>query len=120
MSDKISIKGIQAHGYHGLLEDERNNGQLFIVDVEVELDLSKAGKSDDIKKSVDYNALAILIHNQITGPAVNLIESLAYRIGIKALDSFKEIDEIKVTVHKPKAPIEVSFTDVSVSIKVKR
>ena len=87
---------------------------------EVELDLSKAGKSDDIKKSVDYNALAILIHIEITGPAVNLIESLAHRIGIKALDSFKEIDEIKVTVHKPKAPIEVSFTDVSVSIKVKR
>ncbi|MDP4930602.1 MAG: dihydroneopterin aldolase [Candidatus Nanopelagicaceae bacterium] len=120
MSDKISIIGIQAHGYHGLLEDERKNGQLFVVDVEVELDLSKAGKSDDIKKSVDYNALAILIHGEITGPAVNLIESLAYRIGIKALDSFKEIDEIKVTVHKPKAPIEVSFTDVSVSIKVKR
>jgi dihydroneopterin aldolase len=120
MSDKISIKGIQALGYHGLLEDERKNGQLFIVDVEVELDLSKAGKSDDIKKSVDYNALAILIHNEITGLAVNLIESLAHRIGIKALDSFKEIDEIKVTVHKPKAPIEVSFTDVSVSIKVKR
>jgi dihydroneopterin aldolase len=120
MSDKISIKGIQALGYHGLLDDERKNGQLFIVDVEVELDLSKAAKSDDINNSVDYNALAVLIHNEITGPAVNLIESLAHRIGKKALNSFKEIDEIKVTVHKPKAPIEVSFTDVSVSIKVKR
>ena len=60
MSDKISITGIQALGYHGLLEDERKNGQLFIVDVEVELDLSKAAKNDDINKSVDYNALAIL------------------------------------------------------------
>ena len=120
MSDKILITGIQALGYHGLLEDERKNGQLFIVDVEVELDLSEAAKNDDIKKSVDYNALAILIHNEITGPAVNLIESLAHRIGIKALETFKEIDEIKVTVHKPKAPIEVRFTDVSVSIKVKR
>jgi len=113
MSDKILITGIQALGYHGLLEDERKNGQLFVVDVEVELDLSKAAKNDDIKKSVDYNALAILIHSEITGPAVNLIESLAHRIGIKALETFKEIDEIKVTVHKPKAPIEVSFTDVS-------
>ena len=120
MSDKISIIGIQALGYHGLLDDERKNGQLFIVDVEVELDLSKAAKSDDINNSVDYNALAVLIHNEITGPAVNLIESLAHRIGKKALNSFKEIDEIEVTVHKPKAPIEVSFTDVSVSIKVKR
>lgn len=120
MSDKISITGIQAHGYHGLLEDEKKNGQPFIVDVEVELDLSKAGKRDDIEKSVDYNALAILVHSEITGPAVNLIESLAHRIGIKALETFKEIDEIRVTVHKPKAPIEVGFTDVSVSIKVKR
>ncbi len=120
MSDKILITGIQALGYHGLLEDERKNGQLFVVDAEVELDLSEAAKNDDIKKSVDYNALAILIHSAITGPAVNLIESLAHRIGIKALETFKEIDEIKVTVHKPKAPIEVSFTDASVSIKVKR
>ena len=120
MSDKISITGIQAHGYHGLLEDEKKNGQPFIVDVEVDLNLSKAAKNDDIKKSVDYNALAVLIHSEITGPAVNLIESLAHRIGIKALETFKEIDEIKVTVHKPKAPIEVSFTDVSVSIKAKR
>ena len=120
MSDKILITGIQALGYHGLLEDERKNGQLFVVDAEVELDLSEAAKNDDIKKSVDYNALAILIHSEITGPAVNLIESLAHRIGIKALETFKEIDEIKVTVHKPKAPIEVSFADVSVSIKVKR
>ena len=120
MSDKILITGIQALGYHGLLEDERKNGQLFVVDAEVELDLSEAAKNDDIKKSVDYNALAILIHSEITGPAVNLIESLAHRIGIKALETFKEIDEIKVTVHKPKAPIEVSFRDVSVSIKVKR
>ena len=106
MSDKILITGIQALGYHGLLEDERKNGQLFVVDAEVELDLSEAAKNDDIKKSVDYNALAILIHSEITGPAVNLIESLAHRIGIKALETFKEIDEIKVTVHKPKAPIE--------------
>ncbi len=120
MSDKILITGIQALGYHGLLEDERKNGQLFVVDAEVELDLSEAAKNDYIKKSVDYNALAILIHSEITGPAVNLIESLAHRIGIKVLETFKEIDEIKVTVHKPKAPIKVSFTDVSVSIKVKR
>ena len=120
MSEKISITGIQALGYHGLLEGERKNGQLFIVDVQAELDLSKAGESDDIDNSVDYNALAVLIHNEITGPAFNLIESLAYRIGIKALDTFKAIDEIEVTVHKPNAPIEVSFADVSVSIKVKR
>ena len=89
MSDKISITGIQAHGYHGLLEDERKNGQLFIVDAEIELDLSEAAKNDDIKKSVDYNALAVLIHSEITGPAVNLIESLAHRIGIKAFETFK-------------------------------
>jgi dihydroneopterin aldolase len=75
----MRIAGIEGHGYHGLFDVERENRQPFIVDVELELDLSKAGKSDDLNDSIDYNDVAILIHNEIVGPPVKLIETLALR-----------------------------------------
>jgi dihydroneopterin aldolase len=107
-------------GYHGLYESERENGQPFIVDVELELDLSKAGKSDDLNDSIDYNDVATLIHNEIVGPPITLIEALAENISRKILAAYPSVDKIKVTVHKPRAPISVPFGDVSITIKRER
>lgn len=120
MSGKITITGIQGFGYHGLFESEKRDGQNFIVDIQVEVDLDKAGVSDQLEASLDYNALAVLVHEEIIGLPVNLIEALAHRIGEKILKSFKQVEGIKVTVHKPQAPIEVSFSDVSVTIELER
>lgn len=120
MSDVMRITGIEAQGFHGLFEVERQNGQPFIVDVELKLDLEKAGKSDDLNDSIDYNDVAILIHNEIIGPPVNLIEALAERISAKILSTYKAVDEIKTTIHKPRAPISVAFGGISVTIKRER
>jgi dihydroneopterin aldolase len=120
MSDKMRIDGIEAMGYHGLYESERENGQPFIVDVELELDLSKAGKSDDLNDSIDYNDVATLIHNEIVGPPITLIEALAENISRKMLAAYPSVEKTKVTVHKPRAPISVPFGDVSITIKRER
>lgn len=120
MSDKMRITGIEGLGYHGLFEVERQNGQPFIVDVELKLDLEKAGKSDNLSDSIDYNDVAILIHNEIVGPPVTLIESLAENISSKILAAYPSVEKIKTTVHKPRAPISVPFGDVSVTIKRER
>lgn len=120
MSDTMRITGIEALGYHGLFDVERQNGQPFIVDVELKMDLEKAGKSDDLNDSIDYNDVAILIHNEIIGPPVNLIEALAERISAKILSTYKAVAEIKTTVHKPRAPISVAFGGISVTIKRER
>ena len=116
----MRIAGIEGHGYHGLFDVERENGQPFIVDVELTLNLSKAGKSDDLNDSIDYNDVSILIHNEIVGPPVKLIEALAESISSKILKAYPTVEEIKTTVHKPRAPISVSFGDVSVTIKRER
>ena len=116
----MRIAGIEGHGYHGLFDVERENGQPFIVDVELTLNLSKAGKSDDLNDSIDYNDVSILIHNEIVGPPVTLIEALAENISSKILKAYPTVEEIKTTVHKPRAPISVSFGDVSVTIKRER
>ena len=116
----MRISGIEGHGYHGLFDVERENGQPFIVDVKLKIDLSKAGKTDDLNDSIDYNDVAILIHNEIVGPPVKLIEALAENISTKILAAYPTVESIKTTVHKPRAPISVSFGDVSVTLKRER
>ena len=117
MSEKIRIAGIKAEGTHGVLEQEKLTPQPFIVDIELELDLEKAATEDDLSETVDYDAVAKLVAEVIKGPSLNLIEALADRIATRVLHSFDLIEEVKITVHKPKAPISVPFDDVSVTLK---
>lgn len=116
----MRIEGIEALGYHGVYDAERESGQPFIVDVELKVDLEKAGKTDDLNETLDYNDIAILIHNEIIGPPVKLIEALAERIAQKILKTYPTIEKVEVTVHKPRAPITVPFGDVSITIKRER
>ncbi len=120
MSDKIKVTGIEALGYHGLYDSEREIGQPFVVDVVLKLDLEKAGKSDEIDYTVDYNDIAVLIHNEIVGPPMKLLETLAETLCNKIFDAYPLLEEMEVTVHKPRAPISVPFGDVSITIKRER
>lgn len=120
MSDKMIIKGVEAHGYHGFFDFERETGQPFVIDAELSVDLRDSGSKDEIGDTVDYNDLAILIHNEILGPSVKLIEALAERIAQKILKVYPAVKEVKVVVNKPRAPITVPFGSISVAIKRSR
>jgi dihydroneopterin aldolase len=120
VSDKITIKGIKAHGKHGVFEHEKIDGQDFVVDATLKVDLKEAAHSDDLSKSVNYDEVSVLIHETIQGPSVNLIETLAERIGDAILNKFKSVKEVEVTVHKPSAPVSVPFGDVAVTLKFER
>lgn len=113
--DMITLTGITAVGHHGVFEHERRDGQPFIVDVVLHLDLRPAGRSDDLTQTAHYGELAEQVTELITGEPLNLIEALAERIASSILSSFA-VEAVEVTVHKPKAPIEVPFGDVAVSI----
>ena len=118
MSDQILITGISAKGFHGVLPEEQKNGQIFIVDLELNIKLT--GLKDKLSKTVNYAEVATLVEKEIIGDPVQLIESLAERIGKLILKKFSKIKSVRVIVHKPSAPIPVKFTDVAVSILVKR
>lgn len=113
--DTITLTGITAVGHHGVFEHERRDGQPFVVDVVLHLDLRPAGQSDDLTRTAHYGELAEQVVELITGEPLDLIEALAERIASSVLASFA-VDAVEVTVHKPKAPIEVPFGDVAVSI----
>ena len=116
MSDRIDIKGIKAFGYHGVFEDERRNGQEFLVDVSMNVSLQRASNSDNLEDTVDYGAIAELVVKQIQGEKKALIERLAGQIADQIIAFSDLITGVAVTVHKPHAPVGVEVSDISVTV----
>lgn len=117
--DRILLSGVRAVGRHGVLPDERANGQEFVADLELWLDLGVAAATDRVTATVHYGELAEQVVAAIAGDPVDLIETLAQRIADVAL-GYDLVDRVVVTVHKPTAPIPVPFTDVAVRIERNR
>ena len=116
MNQIIRLVGVEAIGFHGVLDSEREQGQTFIVDCELEVDISKAVVTDDIHDAVDYAEVAKLINTQIQSEPVNLIEVLANRIAGEIVEKFQMVRAVEITVHKPQAPIPVPFKNVSTTV----
>ena len=116
MNQIIRVSGIEAIGFHGVLQSERENGQKFIVDCELEVDTSQSVVTDNIEHAVDYSKVAELIAQQIQTEPVNLIEVLADRMAAEILRQFLLVRSVEITLHKPQAPIAVDFQDVSTTV----
>jgi dihydroneopterin aldolase len=116
VSDRISLHGLRVRGNHGVYDFERRDGQEFVVDVELELDLAKAAASDDVADTVHYGELAGRLVEVVSGEPVNLIETLAERLAAVCLADDR-VGAATVTVHKPQAPISHEFADVAVTLR---
>nr|MCW2729049.1 folB [Aeromicrobium sp.] len=114
--DRIDLRGISAHGHHGVFAEEKKNGQTFVVDVSLGLDLGPAARDHDLTKTVHYGILAQQIHDAIVNDPVDLIETVALRMVDLCLAE-ESVQWASVTVHKPEAPIAVTFEDVAVTIE---
>lgn len=115
-TDEIRLTGLTVFGRHGVLAHEREEGQEFVIDLGLQLALSDAAASDDVADTVHYGELAERVAAVVAGEPVNLIETLAQRIADVALED-RRVEVVDVTVHKPHAPIPLTFADVSVSIR---
>ena len=113
--DRISLTGLRARGYHGVLAAEREKGQEFVVDAVLWLDTRQAAATDDLSGTVDYSGLAAQLAGIIAGEPVALIETLAQRLAAVCLADSR-VRHAEVTVHKPEAPVGVPVRDVSVTI----
>jgi dihydroneopterin aldolase len=115
VSDLIRLTGLRVRGHHGVLPEERRDGQEFVVDVALSLDLRPAAAGDDLLATVHYGELAERLAAVVTGEPVDLIETLAERLAQVCLDD-PRVTSAEVTVHKPHAPIALPFDDVSVTL----
>jgi len=113
--DQIALTGLTVFGRHGVYDHERENGQEFTIDVRLAMQLRDAAASDDVADTVHYGELAEKIAAVVAGEPVNLIETLAERIADVVLDD-PRVQFASVTVHKPHAPIPLTFADVAVTV----
>ena len=115
MADELTIRGIECFGHHGVLDFERVDGQVFVIDLTLGLDTAPAAASDHLRDTVDYGSLVAQVKTAVETDPVDLIETLAQRISDVCLTDDR-VDWARVTVHKPEAPIEATFSDVAVTI----
>ena len=113
--DEIVLTGLTVFGRHGVYAHEREDGQEFTIDLRLGLSLEQAAASDDVSDTVHYGELAEQVAAVVAGEPVNLIETLAERIATVALGD-RRVQTVTVTVHKPHAPISLTFADVAVTV----
>jgi dihydroneopterin aldolase len=117
--DKIYFERMSFYGYHGVFEAEAQLGQRFYVDLELSLDLTKAGESDDITHTVNYADIFSCVQHIVEGERFRLVEALTARIARQLLDRFP-IAEVKVKVTKPNPPINGHYDSVAIEMVRKR
>ena len=114
--DLIRLTGVRARGHHGVFAHERRDGQDFVVDVTMEVDLAPAGASDELSRTVDYGAVAADVVAVVQGEPRDLVETVAEEIAARVL-ARPLVESVEVTVHKPQAPVGVPFHDVAVVVR---
>ena len=114
--DVITLRGVSAWGYHGVLEHEQRLGQQFAVDARLHLDTRAAGHDDALTRTVNYADVASTIVDTIEGTRFDLLEALAQEIADRILFQHILVRRLDLTLHKPSAPLAHPFTDVQLQV----
>jgi 7,8-dihydroneopterin aldolase/epimerase/oxygenase len=116
MSDAVFISGLALHAYHGVMQHEAKVGQTFTLDLMLDVDLTEASRSDKLAHTVGYDEVVAIATRAFCARRYRLVEAAAGAVAEAVLGRFPLITRIRVTVHKPHAPIAATFADVGVSI----
>jgi dihydroneopterin aldolase/2-amino-4-hydroxy-6-hydroxymethyldihydropteridine diphosphokinase len=117
--DKIYINNLEFIGFHGVFPEEKKLGQKFLVSLELTVDTREAGKTGDLTKSVHYGLVAQDVEKIFLEKSIDLIETCAENIAEMVLKKYELVKEVKVTVKKPWAPLQMHFENVAVEISRK-
>lgn len=116
MSDTIFIRGLTVHAYHGVMPHESKVGQTFSLDLDLTIDLSQAARTDRLAQTVSYDQVVEAASEAFCAKPYKLIEAAAGAVVDAVLAKFSKITAVRITVHKPHAPIAATFDDVGISI----
>lgn len=112
--DKIKVHGLEVFAYHGVFDEEKKQGQTFIIDCEFCIDTSVV--VDDLEKTVHYGEVSMDIVSFCQDHCFDLIEMLANSLAKFLLKKYALMEELTLTIHKPQAPIPTSFRDVTLTV----
>ena len=116
MSDSIFITGLALHAYHGVMPHEGKVGQSFKLDILLDIDLTEASRSDRLANTVSYDQVATIASEAFCAQRYRLIEAAAGAVIEALLRKFPAVMRVRITIHKPHAPIAATFDDVGVII----
>jgi dihydroneopterin aldolase len=119
LSDRIELVGLRVRGHHGVLPEEREQGQQFDIDAALEVETASAARTDSLGDTVDYAAVAARLAEVVAGEPVDLIETLAQRLADVCL-AHAGVQAVEIAVHKPEAPVGQPVDDVVVRIRRER
>jgi dihydroneopterin aldolase len=116
MSDAIFVHGLALHARHGVMQHEAKVGQTFKLDLVLDLDLADASRTDKLKDTVSYDAVVKTVSEAFCTRRYRLVEAAAGAVAAAVLERCPQVRSVRVTVHKPHAPIAATFDDVGVTI----
>jgi dihydroneopterin aldolase len=116
MTDRIFINGLSLHAYHGVMAHEAKVGQSFTIDLELAIDLSDAARSDKVVDTVSYDKVVQCASEVFCAQRFRLIEAAAGKVADTVLAKFPRVLSVRVTIHKPHAPVAATFNDVGVTL----
>lgn len=117
MSDQVFVTGLALHAYHGVMQHEAKVGQTFKLDLTLDIDLTTASRTDKLAHTVGYDQVVDVASRAFCAKRYRLVEAAAGAVADAVLSQFRQVACIRVTVHKPHAPIAATFDDVGVSIR---
>lgn len=120
MTDSVHVTGLALHAFHGVMEHEAKVGQTFFIDLVLDIDLTQASHSDRIADTVGYDQVVDVASRTFCAQRYRLVEAAAGAVADATLTAFPAVTSVRVTVHKPHAPIAATFSDVGVTIVRKR
>jgi len=116
MSDAVFVHGLVLHAYHGVMQHEGKVGQTFRLDLLLTMDLGDASRSDKLKDTVSYDLVVKTASEAFCARRYRLVETAAGAVAAAVLERCPQVRSVRVTVHKPHAPIAATFDDVGVTI----
>jgi len=118
--DRIFVRGVAVHAFHGVMPHEAEVGQVFKIDLDLDIDLGDAARSDRLADTVGYDQVVTLACEAFGARRHRLIEAAAGAVAEALLARFPRLAAVRVTIHKPHAPIPAAFDDVGVSLLRRR
>lgn len=116
MTDTIFVTGLSIHARHGVMDHETEVGQRFVIDLELYTDLSEPSRSDRLVDTVSYADVVATTTAAFKNTNYKLLERAAGAVADAILSHFPRIRAVKITVHKPHAPIAAIFDDVGIML----
>lgn len=118
--DKLYLKGLRIYAYHGVNPEEKLQGQPFLLDIRIKADLAASKKSDRLSDTINYAAVRKTVQRVFTAQSDDLIEHAAKRVCEAVLWEYPKVEEIRLRLKKPEAPMNADFDYVAVEITEKR